>query len=213
MWPDSGKQKIFINQRMETPMRRRLILGTIAVSILCSGTAFGQSGQGSDYAGQEQREIKSLSPEDISALRRGGGWGFAKAAELNGVPGPLHLLEMKDRIPLKPAQIDKVSAIYEAMRSRAISQGERLIELERRLEGQFRARTISGARLRALLAEIAEVRGDLRYTHLSAHLAVSAFLTETQIARYNALRGYTNSSRDGGSARDGSHDRRHHGHK
>ncbi len=192
-------------------MRRRLMLSTIAISILCSGTAVGQAGQESSYAGQEQREIKSLSPEDISALRRGGGWGFAKAAELNGVPGPLHLLEMKDRIPLTPAQIAKVSAIYEGMRSRAIRQGERLIELERRLEGHFRARAISGARLRALLAEIAEVRGDLRYTHLSAHLDVSAFLTEPQIARYNALRGYKSSSRDGGSAGDGTHGKRHHG--
>jgi len=192
-------------------MRRRLVLGTIAVSILCSGVAYSQTGQGSTYAGQEQREIKSLSPDDISELRRGGGWGFAKAAELNGVPGPLHLLELKDRIPLTPAQATKVSAIYESMRSGAVRQGERLIELERRLEGFFRTRAISGTRLRALLTEIAEVRGDLRYTHLSAHLAVSAFLTEKQVARYNTLRGYGNHSRSGASGRAGPHDERHHG--
>ncbi len=52
----------------------------------------------SKYSGQEQRIIKSLSPDDIAELRRGGGWGLAKAAELNGVPGPVHLLEMKEAI-------------------------------------------------------------------------------------------------------------------
>lgn len=193
-------------------MRWRLMAGPIAVSILCGGFALSQAGQGSPYAGQEQREIKSLSPDDVRELLRGGGWGFAKAAELNGVPGPLHLLELKDRIPLTPAQTTKVSAVYERMRSRAIRQGERMVELEHRLEGQFRTRAISDMRLRTLLAEIAEVRGDLRYTHLSAHLAVSAFLTEKQIARYNALRGYNSSAHDKGSGRHGApHRKRHHG--
>ncbi len=193
-------------------MRRRLIFGTIAVSVLCSGIAFGQAGRESHYAGQEQREIKSLSSDDISELRRGGGWGFAKAAELNGVPGPLHLLEMKDRIPLTPVQVTKVSVIYEDMRSRAIGQGKRLIELERRLERHFRTRAISDTQLRALLAEIAEVRGSLRYTHLAAHLAVSEFLTDTQITRYNELRGYAEGPRNGGSGRHGApHGKRRHG--
>lgn len=187
-------------------MRRRLMLGTIAVSALCSGITFAQAEHESKYTGQEQREIKSLSREDIGELRRGGGWGFAKAAELNGVPGPAHLLELKDRIPLSAAQTAKVSAIYEDMKARAINHGDRLIELERQLENLFRTGAISDTRLRTLLGKIADVRGRLRYTHLVAHLAVSEFLTETQIARYNALRGYEGSSRSGAS-----HDKRHHG--
>jgi hypothetical protein len=186
-------------------MRRLMAVTAFILSTLSSGIAFGQAGHGSKYAGQEQREIKSLSREDLSELRIGGGWGFAKAAELNGVPGPAHLLELKDRIPLSSAQITKVSAIYEDMKARAVSQGERLIELERQLESFFRTKATSDTRLRAQLAEIAEVRGRLRYTHLSTHLAVSAFLTEMQIARYNALRGY-----DGDSPSGASHGKRHH---
>ena len=46
----------------------------------------------SKYAGQEVREIKSLSESDIEELKNGRGWGLAKAAELNGVPGPIHWL-------------------------------------------------------------------------------------------------------------------------
>ena len=49
----------------------------------------------SKYIGQERREIKSLSNDDIKELRAGAGWGLAKAAELNGLPGPKHILEMK----------------------------------------------------------------------------------------------------------------------
>ena len=30
----------------------------------------------SKYAGQENREIKSLSPNDIEELQKGAGWGF-----------------------------------------------------------------------------------------------------------------------------------------
>ena len=66
----------------------------------------------SSYAGQQQRSIKSLSDDDIVELQRGGGWGLAKAAELNGVPGPLHLLELKDKIPLSEDQIEQITALY-----------------------------------------------------------------------------------------------------
>ena len=45
----------------------------------------------SPYAGEQHREIKSLSPEDVTELERGGGWRLALPAELNGVPGRTHL--------------------------------------------------------------------------------------------------------------------------
>lgn len=193
-------------------MRRLMAVTAFILLTLSSGITFGQAEHGSKYAGQEQREIKSLSREDISELRRGGGWGFAKAAELNGVPGPAHLLELKDRIPLTTAQVTKVSAIYEDMKARAINQGDRLIEFERQLESFFRNRVDSDTRLRALLAEIADVRGRLRYTHLSTHLAVSEFLSETQIARYKALRGYEGNPSGGPpEGKDAPHGERHHG--
>lgn len=58
----------------------------------------------SAYAAEEARSIKSLSHDEISELRRGGGWGFAKAAELNGMPGPSHVLNMADQIALNENQ-------------------------------------------------------------------------------------------------------------
>ncbi|UCE31420.1 MAG: hypothetical protein JSW68_00155 [Burkholderiales bacterium] len=147
-------------------------------------------GSASPYAGQQSRAIKSLSEEDIAELRRGGGWGLAKAAELNGMPGPAHLLELADQIALDAEQRTAIRAGYESMRDAAIAEGERLIALERELDAHFRQRTITDAELRRLLDAIAASLGRLRYIHLSTHLSTPSLLTEHQIARYKALRGY-----------------------
>lgn len=146
----------------------------------------------SKYAGQEKQAIKSLSPGDIAELKRGGGWGLAKAAELNGVPGPAHLLEMKDEIPLADAQVSAITEIYEGMKTRAIKQGERFLTLERKLESHFQNRTITDSILRSSLKAIAEARKELRYIHLATHLQTPKILSPDQIEKYNALRGYSN---------------------
>jgi hypothetical protein len=145
----------------------------------------------SKYAGEESRAIKSLSPEDIVELRRGGGWGLAKAAELNGLPGPAHLLDLKDEIPLSAAQVAEIRTIHGAMKAMAIRQGNALIELERKLENGFRHATITDAQLRASLHDIANARENLRYIHLATHLKTPKILTRDQVNKYNRLRGYT----------------------
>ena len=169
------------------------VLLTLALLLpgLAAQASENASSHRSKYAGQQSREIKSLSAEDIAELRRGGGWGLAKAAELNGVPGPTHLLEMKDEISLDEAQRSAIGAIYRRMKSRAIHHGERLIDLERRLESDFRNRTITDALLRTSLDDIAETKKELRYVHLAAHIETLKVLSEKQIRTYNALRGYS----------------------
>lgn len=144
----------------------------------------------SKYAGEQTRAIKSLSSEDIAELRRGGGWGLAKAAELNGLPGPAHLLELKDRIPLTAPQVTAVETLYLDMKARAIAEGEKLITLERELDRSVKDGRITDSSLRDVLRRIAVSREKLRYIHLSTHLKTPKILSQTQIARYNRLRGY-----------------------
>ena len=117
-------------------------------------------------------------------------WGLAKAAELNGLPEPRHLLELKDQIPLTPDRVEAVTAIYERMRAVAIAEGEGFLEAEQALEDAFRANTVTEGSLQAMLAEIGRSRTQLRFIHLSVHLEKPSLLTEEQIARYDALRGY-----------------------
>ena len=57
----------------------------------------------SKYTGQEDRIIKSLSSEDIKSLQTGTGdafGGMAKLAELNGYPGPRHVLDLANKLKL-----------------------------------------------------------------------------------------------------------------
>lgn len=144
----------------------------------------------SKYKGQENRAIKSLSSRDIEELQQGGGWGFAKAAELNGIPGPSHLLQMKEKIGLSDQQIKEISILYNDMKSKAMPLGIKLIDRERMLEAHFSAGTITDALLRSILSDIAKIRKELRYTHLAAHLKTPQILDKEQIAKYNSLRGY-----------------------
>jgi hypothetical protein len=150
----------------------------------------GHSGHASPYAGLENREIKSLSEADIEELLRGAGWGLALAAELNGVPGPAHLLELRDEIPLTADQVVSIQTILAEMRAEAIAVGARLIEAEEAIEAAFRAGALDNARLRSLIDEAETARAELRFIHLSRHLTTPPLLTEEQIARYSQLRGY-----------------------
>jgi hypothetical protein len=177
-------------------MRMALVL-SIVLAALTGPAAAAEPAHRSLYAGQEARDIKSLSPEDIDELRNGRGWGLAKAAELNGMPGPAHLLELRKEIALTSRQVERIEALYRAMKSEAMELGIRLIELERGLNDSFAKRTVTQASLDAHLGEIAGVRKALRLTHLETHLRTPGLLTKHQIATYNRLRGYTAGSPHG----------------
>ena len=111
----------------------------------------------SPYAGLEGREIKSLSKDDLEELRHGAGWGMALPAELNGVPGPAHLLELQDEIGLDSAQVEAIEAIFAEMQAEAKEAGARFIEAEVALEEAFREGNVTGDRLRRLVAAAAAV--------------------------------------------------------
>lgn len=147
----------------------------------------------SAYAGFEDREIKSLSQDDIEELRRGSGWRLALPAELNGVPGPAHLLELRGEISLNDEQVAEIEALFDKMRKAAIPAGERLIEAERSIEQAFAGRRLDKKRLRQLLVDAEEARAELRFVQLASHLDTLAILDDDQIVRYNELRGYASS--------------------
>lgn len=142
------------------------------------------------YAGEETREIKALSAEEVDDYLDGAGMGLAKAAELNGFPGPLHVLELADELELTHEQMRRTHEIFEEMREQAKLLGARVVEKERELDRLFASETVTEPELRALTGEIGRLQGELRATHLHAHLAQKALLSEHQVRRYIALRGY-----------------------
>jgi parvulin-like peptidyl-prolyl isomerase len=142
------------------------------------------------YAGMQQRAVKALSEQQIADLRAGKGMGLALAAELNGYPGPIHVLEFGNQLNLSAEQRQRVQQLYDAMKAEAIAAGENLIESERELDQEFATHKMTEARLTLLATQIGERQGALRAVHLKYHLSTAEVLSVDQRQRYNELRGY-----------------------
>ena len=165
-----------------------ILLG--ALLTWATASASSETSAVSPYAGQEKRQIKSLSAKDIDDLKNGRGWGFAKAAELNRYPGPLHVLELEGRMRLTKAQKDRIETVYAAMNSTARKLGAQFLEAEAALNAAFADGSIDPDRLESLTMAVAQRRGALRAAHLRAHLEMREILSDKQIALYDRLRGY-----------------------
>lgn len=142
------------------------------------------------YAGQQDREIKALSSDEIQSYLSGKGMGFAKAAELNGYPGPSHVLALAGELGLSAEQESATKALFASMEANAVKFGRLLVEEERRLDELFATKQVSAEQLGASLSRIGALHAQVRAAHLEAHLAQAEILGAEQTARYNALRGY-----------------------
>lgn len=163
---------------------------TVTLSLcLALGGLAGCAGH-AHYAGWQSRDIKSLSAADIEGLRSGRGMSLALAAELNGYPGPLHVIELADKLALTPRQRDATQALYARMKAAATAAGEDVIDSERTLDRLFAGKAATPQQLTDALARVAQAQARLRGTHLQAHLEQVRILTPEQVAKYNSLRGY-----------------------
>lgn len=157
---------------------------------LAAGASQAQHAHTSPYSGLEKRPIKALSDQQISDLRAGRGMGLALPAELNGYPGPVHVLELGDQLGLTMEQRVRVEEFYAAMKAETLPLGERLIAQETDLDRQFATKSVTPASLQAATADIGASQGALRGAHLRYHLSTLEVLTPEQIRRYGELRGY-----------------------
>jgi hypothetical protein len=142
------------------------------------------------YAGMQGRPIKALSEQQVADLGAGRGMGLALAAELNGYPGPSHLLELADKLDLSADQRARIQGLFDSMKAEAVPLGVRLIEQEADLDRQFAARAVTPDSLKASTTAVAATQGMLRETHLKYHLSTVALLSPDQMQRYAELRGY-----------------------
>ena len=149
----------------------------------------------SPYAGLDSRPVKALSPEQLADLRAGRGMGLALPAELNGYPGPTHVLELAGLLGLTPEQRLRTEALVAAMKAEAIPLGERLIADETTLDRLFADKQATAGTLDTASARIGVTQAALRAAHLRYHLDMVAVLTPEQVERYAALRGYSGTRR------------------
>lgn len=160
------------------------------------------------YAGEQARTIKSLADKDMAGLLEGQGAGLAKAAELNGYPGPAHVIELRERLALSDEQLRASQALMAAHKERARALGRELVEAERRLDALFAGQRAQPPLVDAAAAEIGQLQARLRAEHLNTHLQQTALLRPAQVRAYNEARGYTGPTADG-AAPAAAHGRHH----
>lgn len=148
-------------------------------------------GQPSPYAGEQSREIKALSAREQQAWLEGQGQGLARAAELNGYPGPMHVLELASELGLTPAQSGASRELMARHKAQVRDLGARLVDAERQLDLAFREQRIDRSEVERLTGLIARLQGEIRAAHLNTHLEQAQLLETAQIAAYNRLRGYS----------------------
>ena len=169
-------------------------LGLPAASVAGAASVSG-SGEVPDgespYVSFTDREIKALSAAAVEEYLAGRGMGLALAAELNGYPGPKHVLELTEELALSPEQVRRANEIFDAMLAEAVELGRRIVDAERQLDRLFATREIDAPTLASSVGEIGRLDGRLRYVHLSAHLSMTELLSEAQRRRYVELRGYS----------------------
>ncbi|MEL6748449.1 MAG: Spy/CpxP family protein refolding chaperone, partial [Pseudomonadota bacterium] len=163
-------------------------------------------------AGHQERTVASLSADDIAALRAGKGWGFALSAELNGYPGPLHVLELSDELALSAEQRARAESLFNEMAAAAKSLGPRFISAEKAVDQVFKAGAPTQAAVSRATQKAGALRAQLRTVHLSAHIAMAQALTAEQRKRYAQLRGYAGDQSHRGSHTTGTQKRGSHSH-
>ncbi len=135
----------------------------IAVTLAVLTSAQAQLAPALPYSGWEHLCVKALSNEQIADLCAGRGMSLAMPAELNGYPGPVHVLELGDQLRLTWEQRAHIQELHAAILAETIPLGERLIGQE---------------------AGIGATQGVLRLAHLRYHISTLDVLAPEQVRRY-----------------------------
>jgi Spy/CpxP family protein refolding chaperone len=131
-----------------------------------------------------------LSAEEVKQYLSGAGMGYARPAELNRYPGPMHVLELADKLELTPSQRASTKALMDAHKAQARAIGAKRVESERAIDSLFRAGNADEAALADAVRAAAAIDGEYRLSHLDTHRRMRALLTDAQVERYVRLRGY-----------------------
>ncbi len=158
----------------------------VGLVVLVSGSAPAQS----PYAGMQTRPIKALSNEQVADLKAGRGMGLALSAELNGYPGPAHVLELADKLDLSADQKNRVKQLFDSMKTEAVPLGAKLLAEEMALDQQFAGHSVTPESLKEATMQIGVTQAELRNTHLKYHLQTLQILSSAQMQHYSMLRGY-----------------------
>ena len=135
------------------------------------------------------REIKALSPQELRGWMEGENMGMERAAELNGYPAPMMVLEMAQMLKLTPQQMAATRELMTRHKAEVRNWGAELVAAERQLDVAFRDHQATDADVDRLTGQIGQLRGRIRASHLRTHVAAQALLTPEQVKQYEGMHG------------------------
>jgi len=167
---------------------RALTMSIIVTVPLITGGALAQHGDHQQSGGGHGHQAAQACIDQFNTVvGEGRGFGMAFVADQNGYPGPMHVLELKDRLKLTADQEAKAREVYAAVRAE-LPKSTRLLEAERKLERLFAERTARESAVRAAAAEVERARTEVRLVHLLAHVRTRDLLSEEQRRIYHEAR-------------------------
>lgn len=171
-------------------MQPRQTVLSCACALLWLQPAIAQQYPHAGHAGQEQRTIKALSADETRQYAAGAGMGYARAAELNHYPGPMHVLELADALELTAEQRAMTQQLMDRHKTEARAIGLQVIAAEEALDRLFAAGKVTPETLAQLVMKIVGLQGEYRLSHLETHRRMQMLLTRHQTIQYDRLRGY-----------------------
>src|SRR2546429_1383533 len=165
------------------------VIAAVALAGLAAGATATRAQHAHGGASAPGHQVaQTCASEFEKVVGEGRGFGLAFAADQNGYPGPMHVLELKDRLKLTADQEAKARELMHTMFTESRPKGARLLEAEARLRRLFAERVADEAVVRATVAEVERARSEVRLVHLLAHLKTRDLLTEDQRRLYHETR-------------------------
>ena len=163
---------------------------TILFSVLLTLAGAAQA-QHAGHHGKHHHSMKAMSADEAGQYAAGAGMGYAKAAELNHYPGPMHVLELATALELTPEQRSATQQLMDQHKTQARDIGAKLVAAEAELDRLFAEGKVTQEALAKQVRTIAALQGEYRLAHLETHRRMQALMTRQQIVQYDRLRGYT----------------------
>jgi len=180
--------------KRRTPMSSAFgIALSLSLATALAGTAGAQGpahhGSHGEPASRPHHALAQTCDEAFEEnVRDGRGFGMAFVADQQGYPGPLHVLEMKDRLRLSRDQEAKAQGLLAAMFAESLPKSAKLLDAEGKLRQLFAANRPDEVAVRAAVAEIERARADVRLVHLLYHVKMRDALTDEQRRVYQEAR-------------------------
>jgi Spy/CpxP family protein refolding chaperone len=177
-----------MNRLRVSPIGLTLALALAAAGMVGGSASAQHTGHGQHGGGQPHHLVAQRCIEEFkTVVGEGRGFGMAFAADQNGYPGPMHILELKELLKLTPDQEARAREQLAAVRAE-LPKSRRLLDAEHRLEQLFADRTATEASVRAAVADIERAHTEVRLVHLLTHLRMRDLLTEEQRRLYHQAR-------------------------